>query len=63
MVHEIRGRGKEAVSEDETGLRMVLRGKMDSLGRNGRKGRANREVRSTAPDEKGSEISITIEDD
>ena len=37
MVQEIRGRGKKAVSEDETGLRMVLRDKMDSFGRNGRR--------------------------
>ena len=54
MVQEIRGRGKEAVSEDETGLRMVLRDKMDSFRINGRKGSASREVGNTAPDEKGS---------
>ena len=49
MVHEIKGRGKEAISEDETRLRMVLRDKMDSLGTNGKKRKCKQRSRKHSP--------------
>ena len=49
MVHEIKGSGKKAVSEDETRLRMVLRVMMDSLGRNGKKRKCKQRSRKHSP--------------